>query len=93
LTYRGTIKNWLAPRAFGFITPIGGGKDIFVHVSELHGIPHPTVGMLVQYDIGEGRAGKPMATNVTPLNDDKQVEIEIAWLQHQGPVKPDDVRY
>ena len=35
--FTGKLKTWNDERGFGFITPIDGGQDIFVHVSEMPG--------------------------------------------------------
>jgi uncharacterized membrane protein YsdA (DUF1294 family)/cold shock CspA family protein len=33
--YRGRVTSWKDERGFGFITPNGGGNEVFVHVSAL----------------------------------------------------------
>ncbi|WP_084019737.1 cold shock domain-containing protein [Dechloromonas agitata] len=33
LTITGNLKNGNADRGFGFITPLNGGRDIFVHIA------------------------------------------------------------
>jgi cold shock protein len=64
----GTVKWFNAAKGFGFITPDGGGEDLFVHHSEIKTQGYATLdeGQKVQFEIGQGKKG-PCATNVTPL--------------------------
>ena len=60
----GTIKT-LTDRGFGFITPEGGGDDVFFHSSELQGIEYNELkeGDAVTFEVTESDKG-PKATNV-----------------------------
>ncbi len=64
----GTVKWFNADKGFGFITPDDGGKDLFVHHSEVKVEGYATLndGQKVQFDVGEGQKG-PCANNVVPL--------------------------
>jgi len=66
---KGTVKWFDSDKGFGFITPDNGGKDLFVHHSEIRTtVGHATLndGQTVEFDIGEGKKG-PCANNVVPL--------------------------
>jgi len=63
----GTVKFFNDSKGFGFITPDGGGKDVFVHVNGLNG-GSITEGDKVSYDVEEGRKG-PNAVNVAVVHD------------------------
>ena len=66
---KGTVKWFNADKGFGFITPEGGGNDLFVHYSEIKsdgGYATLSEGQAVEYEIGEGKKG-PCATNVVPI--------------------------
>jgi len=64
----GTVKWFDDAKGFGFITPEGGGKDLFVHHTNVAGTGFKTLaeGAKVEFEPAEGEKG-PVATNVTPV--------------------------
>jgi len=65
----GTVKWFSADKGFGFITPDDGGKDLFVHHSEIKktgGYASLSDGQKVEYEVGQGQKG-PCANKVSPL--------------------------
>ncbi|MCU0897431.1 MAG: cold shock domain-containing protein [Burkholderiales bacterium] len=61
----GKLTKWNGDRGFGFITPVNGGQDIFVHVSAFpRGGPKPRVGEVLSFEIELNEDKKKRAANV-----------------------------
>ena len=56
----GTVKFFNQSKGYGFITPDGGGKDVFVHVTavERSGMGALSDGMKVSFDTEPDERGK-----------------------------------
>jgi len=55
----GTVKFFNAEKGYGFISR-EGGKDVFVHYSNIQGNGYKTLeeGQRVEFDVGAGRKGE-----------------------------------
>jgi CspA family cold shock protein len=61
----GIVKFFNTAKGFGFITPDGGGKDVFVHANDLGGALLQE-GAKVEFEVVAGKKG-PQATGVKVL--------------------------
>ncbi len=61
----GTVKWFNETKGFGFISPDGGGEDLFVHFSAIQSAGFKTLKekQKVTFDITQGQKGK-QASNV-----------------------------
>jgi len=62
----GTVSKFIDEKGFGFITPDDGGKDIFVHHTDIQmdGYKSLSPGQRVKFDLSQEAKG-PKAANVT----------------------------
>lgn len=69
-TQTGIVKWFDDGKGFGFITPDGGGKDLFAHFSEIQsaggGFKSLAEAQRVQFEVKQGQKG-PQASNIRPV--------------------------
>ena len=68
---KGTVK-WFNPRkGYGFISPEGGDKDIFVHISAVKnsGLGRLEEGQKVEFSVEEQDNGKTAAENLKVVEE------------------------
>jgi cold shock protein len=64
---QGTVKWFNAEKGYGFITPDGGGADLFVHFSAIQASGYRSLeeGQSVTFEVTQGQKG-PQASDVVP---------------------------
>lgn len=63
---KGTLTSWNDERRFGFITPIGGGGRVFVHISAFANRDRrPQLNQVVTYTLSSDDQGRPRAVEAT----------------------------
>ncbi len=87
----GVVKWFSEDKGYGFITPDGGGKDVFVHSNSIKGTGRQNLqeGQRVEFEIIQGPKG-PQAENVTSsAGGSPQEEPDSAAPIEQGSAPRD----
>lgn len=68
MAQKGVVKWFSNQKGYGFITPEGSSKDVFVHFSAMAGEGYKTFdeGQAVEFEVTDGPKGK-QAANVKKL--------------------------
>lgn len=68
MAQKGVVKWFSNQKGYGFITPEGSTKDVFVHFSSMAGEGYKTLdeGQAVEFEVTDGPKGK-QAANVKKL--------------------------
>lgn len=78
MRYQGRITTWKDGQGFGFITPNGGGKEVFIHIKAFTKSKRRPVGNeLVTYEVAADAKGKLCAQQVwyVGASSDKPLRI------------------
>lgn len=70
MRFQGKIKTWNQAKGFGFISPNGGGNDLFVHITQFKNrYKKPRITDLVTYEIKLDDKNRHNAVNVEFVGD------------------------
>jgi uncharacterized membrane protein YsdA (DUF1294 family)/cold shock CspA family protein len=81
----GTLKSWNDERSFGFIEPMLGGQEIFVHIKAFETrFGRPQIGQRLTFEIEMSAEGKKRAKNVQTIqvaraNASKRNDSPAQW--------------
>ena len=65
MRFDGRLSSWNDERGFGFIEPLQGGQEIFVHIKSFPaGTGRPVVGLPLSFEVELGPQGKKRAKSV-----------------------------
>ena len=78
MRYQGKITTWKDDQGFGFITPNGGGKDVFIHIKSFPNSRKRPIGdELVRYQVNTDAKGRLNATEVHYVGEYKDKALTI----------------
>ncbi|KDQ18144.1 hypothetical protein BOTBODRAFT_551595 [Botryobasidium botryosum FD-172 SS1] len=89
---KGSVKWYNDEKGFGFVAPDDGGKDVFVHTSEIitSGASRTlTEGQRVELEVKDGPRG-PQAANVTPISEVSRSYMLIIFIFNSLILPPSD---
>lgn len=70
MRFKGKIASWNDNKGYGFITPLAGGKQIFVHINAFgNRARRPELNEVVTYAMSKDKQGRPCAANATLAGD------------------------
>jgi len=73
---KGKISKWNDDKGFGFIKPLAGGKEVFIHISEFSNRNRrPQFDELVTYTLSTDKQGRPRAVHATIPGDKQKKKV------------------
>lgn len=87
MRFKGILKSWNDDRGFGFINPIQGGQEIFVHIKAFGRLSsRPRVNELLWFEVELGPQGKKRAKNVEFVRRTPRGEVRDKPSTQSGSV-------
>ena len=81
MRYQGRITNWKDDQGFGFITPNGGGQQVFVHIKSFSNRQRRPIGNeCVTYELTSDEKGRQRAEQVAFVSDSPTLPAQ--WRTH-----------
>lgn len=80
MKYKGVVKWYDKEKGYGFIIPDDGGKDVFLHCSNMQNKPAGRIeeGHPVEYEIFDSRKGKE-GRNIALLDEGNMLRHKKDW--------------
>ncbi|MEJ1377840.1 MAG: cold shock and DUF1294 domain-containing protein [Candidatus Sedimenticola sp. (ex Thyasira tokunagai)] len=70
---KGKLTSWNGGKGYGFISPMSGGKQIFVHIKAFSNRSRqPETGQIITYEVSSDKQGRPCAAKATMTGDKLQ---------------------
>lgn len=67
---KGKITSWNDDKGYGFISPLAGGKQVFIHINAFSNRSRrPEIGQVVTYGMATDNQGRPCAVKATLTGD------------------------
>ena len=67
---KGKITSWNEDKGWGFVVPLTGGKQVFIHMTAFSNRDRrPELGQVVTYSVSTDKQGRPCAANATLAGD------------------------
>jgi len=67
---KGKITSWNDGKGYGFVSPLSGGKQVFIHINAFSNRNRrPETGQIVTYGISSDKQGRPCAVKATLAGD------------------------
>jgi CspA family cold shock protein len=80
---KGTVKWFNNSKGFGFIEPMGGGEDIFIHFSaiQMEGFKTLEPGAQVEFELVQGPKGQQAHALTVTASPEREMDIAVPGLK------------